>query len=135
MGFEAPQTLYKLIFEDPGMAGLEVTVREPSIDDLLAMSGAAADAKTMTAAQVRGMFEAFAALLDSWNLERKGVPVPATYEGVVAQNAGFVMKIIAALDQTIARPDPTSPPASGSGGTGGLETSIPVTPSHANRGG
>ena len=30
MGFEPQETLYKLTWEDPAMAGLEVTVREPS---------------------------------------------------------------------------------------------------------
>ena len=134
MGFEAPETLFKLIFEDPGMAGLEVTVREPSIDDLLAMS-AAGDTKTMDPDLLRVMFKAFADLLDSWNLERKGKPVPATYEGVIAQSPAFIMKIVAALDQTVARPDPTSPPASPTGGTGSLESSIPMTPSQPSRGG
>ena len=129
MGFEAPETLFKLIFEDPDMAGLEVTVREPSIDDLLSISGMDGDAKKMTPEQLRGMFKAFADLLDSWNLERKGVPVPATYEGVVAQSPAFIMKIIAALDQTVARADPTSRPASPTGGTSSLESSIPMTPS------
>jgi hypothetical protein len=129
MGFEAPETLFKLIFEDPDMAGLEVTVHEPTIDDLLAISGMdAAGAKTMDPAKVRGMFSAFAGLLDSWNLTRKGEPVPATLEGVLSQSPGFIMKIVAALDKTIARPDPTSQPASSTGETSGLENSIPMTP-------
>ena len=54
MGFEAPETLYKLTWEDPAMTGLEVTVREPSIDDLLAMTGIeASDAKNMGPAEIR----------------------------------------------------------------------------------
>jgi len=129
MGFEAPETLFRLKFEDPDMAGLEVMVREPSIDDLLTMTGIEApDAKTMDPAKIRAMFSAFADLLDSWNLTRKGEPVPATYEGVISQSPGFIMKIISALDKTIARPDPTSSPASSAGETSGLESSIPMTP-------
>jgi hypothetical protein len=111
------------------MAGLEVMVREPSINDMLAVSGVdAAGVKKMDAAAVRAMFSAFAGLLDSWNLTRKGEPVPATLEGILAQSPGFVMKIMAALDKTIIAPDPTSQPASSTGETSGLENSIPMTP-------
>lgn len=127
-GFEAPETLYRLTFEDPAMAGLVVTIREPSIDDLLAMTGMEVpDAKKMDPAKIRAMFKSFADLLDSWNITRKGVPVPATLEGVTSQSPAFIMKIMAAMDQ-ITRPDPTSPPASPTGGSDGLETSIPMTP-------
>jgi hypothetical protein len=129
MGFEAPETLFRLKFEDPDMAGLEVTVHEPTIDDLMAMSGIdAAGAKKMDPAAVKTMFKAFADLLDSWNLTRKGVPVPATLEGVTSQSPGFMMKVIAAMDKTIIQPDPTSSSGSSAGETSGLENSIPMTP-------
>jgi hypothetical protein len=135
MGFEAPETLFRLIFEDPDMAGLEVMVHEPTIDDMLTLGGIdAAGAKSMDPAAVRAMFKAFAGLLDSWNLTRKGVPVPATLEGVLSQSPGFITKIMAALDKTIARPDPTSPAGSSTGETSGLESSIPMTPLPPNRG-
>ena len=129
MGFEAPETLFKLIFEDPDMAGLVVMVREPSIDDLLTMSGMDADeAKNMDTAKVRAIFKAFADLLDSWNLTRKGKPVPATFEGVISQSPAFIGKIIAAMDKTIARTDPTPAAGSSTGETSGLAASIPMTP-------
>ena len=131
MGFEAPETLYKLTWEDPAMAGLEVTVREPSIDQLLSMDAMGADSgKGMDAEKVRGAFRVFASLLESWNVERKGEPVPATYEGVVSQSTGFIMKIISAMGREFAKPDPTLLPGSNGGGTS--QPSIPMQP--ASRG-
>jgi hypothetical protein len=130
MGFEPQETLYKLTWEDPAMAGLEVTVREPSIDQLLSMDAiGAADGKGMDTDKVRGAFRIFADLLDSWNVERKGEPVPATYEGVVSQSPGFVMKIISAMGREFAKPDPTLQPGSGGGGTSApLIPMLPASP-------
>ena len=127
MGFEPPETLYKLTWEDPAMAGLEVTVREPSIGQMLAMSEMPGPgAKTMDPEKIRGMFRVFAELLDGWNVERKGKPVPATYEGVISQSSAFIMKIIEALGREFAKPDPTSPAGSSGGGTS--QPSIPMLP-------
>jgi hypothetical protein len=126
MGYEPQETLYKLTWEDPAMAGLEVTVREPSIDQLLLMDGMGGAGKDMDADKVRGAFRVFAGLLDSWNVERKGEPVPATYEGVISQSPGFVMKIIAAMGKEFAKPDPTLQP--GSNGGGPSQPSIPMLP-------
>ena len=129
MGFEAPETLYKLTWEDPAMAGLEVTVREPSIDGMMSMTALdIPDAKKATVAQLRSVFETFATLLDSWNVERKGVPVPATYEGIVSLAPAFAMEIIEAVGRGFTRADPTSSSASPPGGSSGLENSIPMTP-------
>ena len=127
MGFEPQETLYKLTWEDPAMAGLEVTVREPSIDQLLTMDDiGTGDGKGMDTEKVRGAFRVFADLLESWNVERKGEPVPATYEGVVSLGLGFINKIIGAMAAEFAKPDPTSPPGSSGGGT--LPSSIPMQP-------
>ena len=133
MGFEPQETLYKLTWEDPAMAGLEVTVREPSIGQMLAMSGMGDDVK-MDPAKVAGVFQVFADLLDSWNVERKGEPVPPTYEGVVSQNPRFITKIIEALGREFAKPDPTSQAGSSAGETSGLESSSPMTPLQPSRG-
>jgi hypothetical protein len=128
MGFEAPETLYRLTWEDPAMAGLEVTIREPDIGQLMSMGGVKAPAAgSADPAQLGPIFEIFAGLLDSWNVERKGVPVPATYEGVMSLSPGFVYKIIEALNRQL-RPDPTSPGGSPGGGTNPLEGSIPMEP-------
>jgi len=132
MGFVPDETLYKLTWEDPAMAGLEVTVREPSIDQLMAMAEMGSpDARTADPAQVRAVFKVFAGLLDSWNVEtRDGTPVPVTYEGVISQSPAFVTKIITAMNKEFTRADPTSPSGSRSGATmpGPLEASIPMEP-------
>ncbi len=128
-GFEAPDTLYALTWaDDPSMAGLKVTVKEPSIDALMSMSGMAADPKAMAAEQIGAIFKVFAGLLDSWNVRRKGVPVPATYEGVISCGPAFITKIITAMNKEFTKADPTSPAGSSTGETSGLETSIPMTP-------
>jgi hypothetical protein len=127
-GFEPEEPTYRLRFEDPDMAGLVVMIGQPSIGQMLAMSGMEiGDSKNMDPEKIRAVFSTFADLLDSWNVTRKGVPVPATLEGVLSQSPGFITRIIAALDKTIA-PDPTSSPASASGGTSSPEISIPMTP-------
>jgi hypothetical protein len=130
MGFEPQETLYKLRWEDPAMAGLEVTVREPSIDQMMTMTGMdVPGARKISPAQFRVVFELFAGLLDSWNVTRKGEPVPPTYEGVTSQTPAFITKIIAAVGEEFAKPDPTLPAGSSAGETSGLESSIPMTPS------
>lgn len=127
MGYEPQETLYKLTWEDPAMAGLEVAVREPSIDQLLTMDAIGAnDGKGMDTEKVRAAFRVFADLLDSWNVERKGEPVPVTYEGVISLGLGFVSKIIAAMGAEFAKPDPTLPGGSSGGGTS--QPSIPMLP-------
>ena len=127
MGFEAPETLYKLTWEDPAMAGLEVAVSEPSIDQLMTMTGmSGATEKDMSPEKLRAVFAVFAGLLESWNVERKGEPVPATYEGVISLSPPFVNKIIGAVGREFAKPDPTLPPGSSGGGTS--QPSIPMLP-------
>jgi hypothetical protein len=127
MGFEPPETLYKLIFEDPAMAGLEVTAREPTTGQLLTLTEVGSgDPKNAGPAQIKSAFALFAGLLDSWNVERKGVPVPADFSGVLSLSPGFITKIIDALGKAVAGVDPTSPAGSGGGGTPG--TSIPMEP-------
>jgi hypothetical protein len=129
MGFEPEETLYRLTFEDPGLAGLEVMVREPDLDQLLTMMGLAESvdpqAKGMPPRQVLALFETFAGLLDSWNVTRKGVPVPADFDGVKTQNPKLIMAIVKALGEAFTAPDPTSAPPSADGG---IEAQIPMTP-------
>ena len=134
MGFEPQETLYKLTWEDPSMAGLEVTVREPSIGQMLSMSDMPASGATVDTEKVRAVFRVFAELLESWNVERKGQPVPADYEGVVSQSPAFITKIIAALGKDFSKPDPTLPTGSATGERASLESSIPMTPSQSSRG-
>lgn len=113
---EDHEKLYKLLFED--MPGLEVFAREPSVGQLMEMNELGdMDAKTLDAAKMRGLFRTFAGLLDSWNVTRKGEPVPADYGGIATMSPGLVMRIVTALAKAVGEPDPTSPAGSPSGGT------------------
>jgi hypothetical protein len=125
MGFELEdhEKKYRLTFED--MPGLEVLAREPDLDQMFAMNEMGdVTAKTLDAAKMKALFVMFAGLLESWNVTRKGEPVPATYEGIMTCSPGFIYKIVNALGKAVAEPDPTSPPASANGE---LEASIPMT--------
>lgn len=118
MGFELDdnEKLYKLIFEDT--PGLVVYAREPSLDQMMHMNELGdIDAKKLDMAAMRSMFRTFAGLLDSWNVTRKGEPVPADYDGIATMSAGLVMKILNALAKAVMEPDPTLPGGSPSGGT------------------
>ena len=66
-------------------------------------------AKKMDPAKIRAMFKAFADLLDSWNSPRKACRSRRRLKASRRQSPAFIMKIIAALDKTVARTDPTSP--------------------------
>ena len=62
---------------------------------MLSMSDVPASGAAMDTEKVRAVFRVFAGLLDSWNVERKGQPVPADYEGVISQSPAFINQIIA----------------------------------------
>lgn len=102
MGFKRPAKVYKLLFEDDDMAGLEVKARSMSTGDLLDMAPLL-DMKMSNAPtadeleQVRDLLERFAEVLISWNLEDEDdEPIPATLEGLLSQDIAFVMDIVQA---------------------------------------
>lgn len=126
MGFELEdhEKKYHLVFED--YPGLEVTTREPSVDQLLQITELSGmEAEKLDAAKLREIFALFAGLLVEWNVTRKGEPVPADYAGIASMSAGFVKVIMDALGKAFTEPDPTSPPASTPGGNP-LEASLPM---------
>lgn len=95
MGFELEETLYRLKFEDPKYAGLEVLMREPTIGSLVDL--AALDTEDDVDPNVLAKF--FKLLSDSlveWNLEKKGVPVPTDIDSIKSQPTSFVMDILKA---------------------------------------
>jgi hypothetical protein len=128
MPFDADDTIdtYKLRFEE--YPALEVTVREPSIGQMIEITAMGSDAKNVSAEQVTAAFRVFADLLESWNVERRGKPVPATFEGVCSLGSAFVMKLLGALGQAVGGVDPHLPSASGTGPPSALEESIPMAP-------
>lgn len=130
MGFKREPKLYRLKFEDPSMAGLEVDAKSLSTGAFLEVAGLADAVKgdSLDAAAARKLFEVFAGALVSWNLEDEhDQPVPATYEGVVSQDMDFVLEIIMAWIGAMSSVDTPLPGALNSGGTS-PEASLPMEP-------
>lgn len=112
MDFEAPETIYKLDFSDTQYTGLEIAVRGTTIDELLQLETLMEDPE-----KVRHLFEAFAGLIVSWNVTRKGEPVPMTAQGLRSLEDSFVMAVISAWYRSVVQAPPPLPGTSGSGGT------------------
>ena len=123
MGYQ--RRVYKLVFDDPEMNGLEVTARSVSIGVMrrvMALSDEEGTPETLFK-----MAEEFSKALVSWNLEEDGVPVPATLEGLEDQDSNFLLEVIGAWTSTIARVDDASPLDSDSdSGPLSLAGSIPM---------
>ena len=131
MGYQRKRRVYRLDFEgDPVLDGLEVRARSLNLGEFLATSrlaGMAAGGVTPEDVDVfEGLFATFAGALVSWNLEDdEGRPVPATLDGVKAQDVDFVMPIVNAWFKAIAGvASPLGPPSSA--GVPSLEASIPM---------
>jgi hypothetical protein len=131
VGYRRQPTVYKLIFQE--YPGLEVTARSVSVEELLKITRVAAQ---MTAKpddkQVAELFGWFAKRLVSWNLEDEdGKPVPATLDGLLGEEMGFVLKIIQAWVRAITGVSPPLPNGSSHGpaARNPLEESIPMTAS------
>lgn len=128
--------IYRLVFEDPDMDGLEVRAKSVPLGQMLEFTKLQGQdlenlprdrqAETMTA-----MLETFAGVLVDWNLEEDTpagrVPVPATLDGLKTLDFDFVMQIIVAwMDAIMA----VAAPLGRSSRFGGpsLEASIPMEP-------
>jgi hypothetical protein len=102
MGFYVEPTHYRLKFEDPKYAELEINVESIDIGMLtelmsLASFGDIVNMKSITTVTgaMNKMFEAFADKLISWNLEDKYKnPIPANLDGVRKQEPNFIMMVI-----------------------------------------
>jgi hypothetical protein len=136
-GFEPEATQYRLRFEDPKFAGLDVLIESLDVGDFLAMqqllATAAGDKANMTdaeAAQAAGsttkLLEGFAANLIEWNVTKKGVPVPVTLDGIRTQKFDFVLKIITAWMEAIADVAPPLSPSSSGSKPSEPELSLPM---------
>jgi len=129
-GFEPPSSGQKLDFSDTAYAGLEVTMDAVSLGDLLDIEELAEAASAGAAA--RELFARFAKCLESWNVTRKGEPVPATLEGVLSQDAAFVLAVVQAWQQGMAQAPPPLPGGSGSGGSSAAESTLGLAAASRN---
>ena len=121
-GFEPPSSGQKLDFSDTAYAGLEVTMDAISLGDLLDIQDLAEVASAGKAA--RALFVKFAAVLESWNVTKGGHPVAADLEGVLAQDAAFIVAIVQAWQQGMAQAPPPLPGGSSSGGISAEESTL-----------
>lgn len=108
MGFKAKRKIYKLKFADEDLAGLEVMARSVSLGQMLDLSSSEGVGKVNKddAEQTNGMFDLFISALVSWNLEEENPdgsdsPVPATLEGLRAQDTEFAMALVNAWAEAI----------------------------------
>lgn len=113
-GFEPPGTGQKLDFSETAYAGLEVTMDAISLGGLLDIQEMA---ESGTGAAAREMVARFADHLESWNVTRKGEPVPADMEGALSLDAVFMAEIVRAWTNGVAAAPPPLPGGSPSGGS------------------
>lgn len=122
-GFEVGTTGNVLDFTGTKYEGLEVRIDEAPLGVLLDVMEdfARLEGKTLdvpTAARVlRSMIVSFAQVLEGWNVERKGKPVPPTEEGLRSLGAEFVTDIVRAWLTGTAEPGDDLGKDSGSGET------------------
>lgn len=119
--------------EGSELHGLVVQVKSLSVEGLLQLAGLAAKltAPDVTpaeqAAQAPALFAEFSKRLVQWNLEEDdGTPVPATAEGVAAQDFEFVLQIVLAWMEAVASVGSPLPNGSQTAPPPGL--SIPMEP-------
>lgn len=133
-GFEPPSSGQKLDFSDTAYAGLEVTMDAVSLGDLLDIQDLAdaAQAGTAPGAATRELLVKFAKCLESWNVTKAGEPVPADHDGVLAQDAAFILAVVQSWQQGLFEAPPPLPPGSGSGGSSAAESTLGLAGSSAS---
>lgn len=126
--------VYVLVFEAPDLAQLEIRARSVSVGKFLKLVKLAArldrDAASLSAEDaeaIEGLFTGFAEALISWNIDDPDTeaPVPATYDGVMAQDTDFMMVVIDAWLTAVGGVDAPLG-ATSTSGPRSLEASIPM---------
>lgn len=124
MGYRKKRTVYKLVFEDPDLDGLEVVARSVPLESLLSVQRLISTADS-NPEDAEALFRKLAGVLVSWNLEtEEGETVPCTFEGLAAQEFPFVMEILNAWQAAMV----TVPKASPNGLNGGATSPAPSIP-------
>lgn len=139
MGFRRQSRVYRLVWpEGHDNHGLEVRMRPLSIDELARIGGMAdldltRDSGPEAQAALDDMLRLFADKLIGWNLDDdQGDEVPATFEGVRAQDLDFVLELVDAWMTAAAGVDSPLSDGSTAGGTSVAE-SIPMVPLSASQ--
>ena len=78
-------------------------------------------------ARTSEMVDVFASVLESWNVTRKGAPVPATKDGLLSQKPQFVIAVVTAwMDAVMGVSGPLGDGSSP--GDGLMEATLPMSP-------
>lgn len=129
MGYVREKT-YRLTFEDPDYAGLEITAHGASVAAFMELSELK-DSGSREAVTL--MFEAFAAALVAWNLESAdGVTLPLTAESLWAQDFEFSLNLVTTWMEAVAS---VAVPLSQRSNGGGISPvlSLPMEPLSPSR--
>lgn len=126
-GYKPKRTIYKLDFSGTELEGLEVGARGSSMGEVLEILEGAdsisdlqeldeqADAARI-AEQLRAQIAPFARKLVSWNLlDDADEPVPASLDGLLTQELGFIVTLITAYGKAMTQAPPPLPATSPSG--------------------
>ena len=101
-GFEVQETLVRLQFTDPAYAELEVQCAAISVGDLREAASLATinqeSPSELELKKIDKLIAAFATSLRSWNLTRRGKPIPATLRGVQSLERWAIPPGIGALN-------------------------------------
>jgi hypothetical protein len=144
VGYVRKATIYRLIFEDEDLDGLEVRVRGMTTGQLLDLTRAASSLVGKVGGQVRVedlapsdmdsmdlLFSSLADALVEWNLEEEVdgavLPVPATLAGIRSQESAFVFRLVSEWMEAAGG---TPGPLGGRSTSGGTfpEVSLPMEP-------
>ncbi len=130
MGYERKRKIFKLVFADEEMDGLEVKAGSPSLETFLKLQKMAG--VTVGMEEFAELVGHFTDSLISWNLTEDGVPVPVTAEGVRSQDPEFIlaamdswMDAVNGVDAPLAAPSRDGDPS--------LVASIPMEPLPASQ--
>lgn len=123
MGYRPKRKIYTLEFDDPDLDGLIVKVRGLNTGQILDIDTAREDGGDEA---IRGLLELLATQIVEWNVEdEEGQPVPATLDGIRAQELAFNMAIIDAWQNAVTGvPAPLEQPSTD--GEQSMEASIPM---------
>lgn len=92
-GYKPPRKIHKLVFED--MDGLIVRAKSVPIGTMLRIARCLKQVGDGDPEALDELFVAFSAALVDWNVvDDDDVPVPATFEGVCAQESDFIMQVV-----------------------------------------
>lgn len=127
-GYRKKATIFKLIFDDPELNGLEVKCKSVSMGKLMEFVKLMEKKETNTLDEFEEICKMFSKVLVNWNLEdENGNSVPASYEGLMDQEPDFSMMLVLTWIDVMTN---VSGPLVGNSlsGNKSLEASIPMEP-------